>query len=144
LVNISTYVRFTGGPAPPRSVAENPNPGAELVDHLVAHLPGGGIVVRDAEDVEYAHEVHCLVLGKPYTVMVGYDWVTGDWWQVFYSRRLSWVKRLFGVSEDEEMRLLTSALATALDCLPRLREARWYRTFRGSPPRGDYSLRAQT
>jgi hypothetical protein len=94
--------------------------------------------VHGSEDIEYAHEIRCEVDGKPYEITVGYDWVTGDWWEVFYSPRLSWLKRALGQSEEAEMRTLTLAIATALGRLPGIGEMRWYRAY-GAGARSSYS-----
>jgi hypothetical protein len=137
-MKISTCVRFSGGPTPPATPRENPNPGKEIVEHLVAHLPKAGVKVTGAVDIEYAHEIQCDVSGKRYTVLVGFDWVTGRWWEVFYSPRLSWVRKLLGQSEAEEMRVLTHALAVAIGALPGLGEARWYKSYAVGPS-GEYT-----
>jgi hypothetical protein len=137
-VTISRFVRFRGGPTPPTSPGQDPNPGIEIVRHLAAELPGLGIPVLSTEDVEYAHQIRCEVDGKSYELMVGYDWVAGDWWEVFYAPRLPWWKRILGQSEEGEMRALTSALATALGRLPGVGEMRWYEAY-GAGVRASYS-----
>jgi hypothetical protein len=128
-MTISRYVRFRGGPTPPSSPDENPNPGIEVREHLVAELPALGVTVLGTEDIEFAHEIRCEVEGQRYAVTVGYDWVTGGWWEIFYAPRLSWVKRLLGQREDAEMRALTRALAAALARLPGIAEVRWYEAY---------------
>jgi hypothetical protein len=128
-MRISTCVRFTGGPTSPATPKEEPNPGDEIVAHLVACLPRAGIAVRKVADIEYAHEIECEVSGKTYKVLVGFDWITQRWWEVFYRPRLSWVSRLLGRSEFDEMRSLTRALAVAIGELPGLSEARWYTSY---------------
>ena len=128
-MRISTCVRFTGGPTPPATPKGNPNPGREIVDHLVACLPRAGIAVGKIMDIEFAHEIECDVSGKAYKVLVAFDWVTHGWWEVFYRPRLSWMSRLFGQSEFDEMKLLTRGLAAAIGELPGLGEARWYTSY---------------
>ena len=139
---VSTSVRFSGGPTPPKSPSEDSNPGRAIVAHVVQHLPRFGVVIIGTADLEYAHEIRCLVAGKPYSVMVSYDWLTPGWWEVFYAPRLSLVKRLLGATEDTEMRALTQALAGALDSLPGIGETRWYREYGVSASRG-FSLRPE-
>ena len=141
-MTISTCARFTGGPTPPTSPRENQNPGAEIVKHLVDQLPRLGVAVRGVEDIEYAHEIRCVVADRTYVVTVAYDWVTKGWWEVSYWRQLSWIRRLLGASESDQMRVLTLALASALDRLPNIGEVRWYPEPRVTPS-GEYTLRPQ-
>jgi hypothetical protein len=61
-------VRFRGGPTPPRSVAENRNPGADIAAHLSRGLPAHDVVVRGVKDIEYAHELSCTVDNRVYAV----------------------------------------------------------------------------
>jgi hypothetical protein len=142
-MNISTCVRFKGGPTPPPTLEENPNPGKELVEHLAASLGRAGIGVGKVADIEFAHEIECDVSGKRYKVLVGFDWITQEWWEVFYAPRLSWLRRLLGQSEVEEMRLLTKALATAIGELPGLGETRWYTSYNVDVT-GKHTLTAET
>jgi hypothetical protein len=139
---ISTYVRFTGGPETPGKPGESPSPGGEIVRHLVATLPALGVAVGNPEDIQYAHELPCTVHGKSYALLVSYDWVIDGWWEIFYCPRLSWIQRLFGSSEQEEMRALTAALDSAVGRLPGLGEVRWYPTY--NPAGSNYRHRPET
>lgn len=139
-MTISTCARFTGGPAPPNSPDENANPGVEIVAHLVDRLPPLGVSVLGVQDIEYAHELRCAVAERTYLVTVAYDWVAKGWWEVSYQRRLSWIRRLVGATEDADMRTLTSAIAAALDCLPGIGEVRWHPESTVTPSR-EYSHR---
>jgi hypothetical protein len=79
------------------------------VKHLVDQLPRLGVAVRGVEDIEYAHEIRCVVADRTYVVTVAYDWVTKGWWEVSYWRQLSWIRRLLGASESDQTRALTLA-----------------------------------
>lgn len=131
MMPINTCVRFRGGPTPPATPEEDPNPGKEIVEHLVARLPGAGVTVKRAADIEFAHEIECEVSGRRYEVVVGYDWTEPLWWDVFYTPSLSWLARLWGQSEVEEMRVLTRAIAAALADLPNIDEVRWSTSLPG-------------
>ncbi len=128
---ISTCVRFRGGPTPPATPEEDPNPGKEIVDHLMARLPGAGVTVRGAADIEFAHEIECEVSQRSYGLLVSYDWDAPTWWEIFYRPSLSWFARLRGRSEMAEMRVLTRAIAAALADLPNIDEVRWSTSLPG-------------
>lgn len=140
---ISTCARFTGGPRPPLSPTDDLNPGAEIVQHLVQQFPRMGVDVDGVEDIQYARELRCCVSGTTYIVTVSYDWVTRGWWEIAYTCKSSWLRRLFGASDEDRMRRLTFAIAAALDCLPNVGEVRWYPEC-GVTPSREYTLRPQT
>ena len=129
---ISTCVRFSGGLSPPKSEKENPNPGIEIVQRLQSELPKQGVEVTWVENIEFAHQLNCRVGSRTYEVLVGYDWLSGKWWEIFYKPTLSWLRRLFGQTEEEEMRVLTSAIACAVQQLPGIQEICWYQRFKGT------------
>jgi hypothetical protein len=136
--NTMTCVRFRGGPAPPRSVGEDRNPGASIAAHLLRELPAHGIQVEGVEDVEYAHEIRCTLEGRTYEVMVSFDWTTGQWWEVFYAPSLSAFDKLRGRSESVTMRRLSTALHAALSRLPGMGEMRWFAEY-ADPADGPYA-----
>lgn len=71
---------------------------------------------------------------------MSYDWVSKEWWEVFYWPPLSWVRRLLGQSEERETRVLTRALAAALGCLPCVREVRWWYESYNVAPSGAHTV----
>jgi hypothetical protein len=126
-VSTSRYVRILGGPETPAKPAQvDPSPGGPIVEHLVAVLPTLGIDVIGHEDIQYAHELRCRVHGRPYSLLVSYDWVTGTWWEVFWPRTVGFFSRLLGRSEESELRTLALGVDEALESLPGIREKRWY------------------
>jgi hypothetical protein len=128
-MTISKYVRFSGGPAMPTAPVVDPSPGGEIVSHLVKALPSHGVLVGRHEDVEYAHELVCRVQSRMYIVSVSYDWVAKGWWEIFWYPNLGWLRRLLGASEEDELRLLATAVSSALDRLPGIQEKRWYPVY---------------
>jgi hypothetical protein len=125
----SKYVRFSGGPAVPTKPALDPSPGREIVAHLTGTLPGLGVQVTGSRDIQYAHELDCLVGTRPYSVLVSYDWVSEGWWEVFWSSTIGLLGKLFGQTEENELSTLATAVEHSLASLPNIQERRWYRKY---------------
>lgn len=128
-MTISTYCRFTCGVPVVASLDENPNPGIEIATVLKKQLPLFEVEVLSIEDIQFAHQVDCVVDGNQYEIVVSYDWTAPGWWEIFYTRRLSWLQRFLGKSEDAEMRILTAGISKAVAAMPGLSELRWYATY---------------
>jgi hypothetical protein len=133
-----TCVRFRGGFTPPRSVGEDRNPGGEIAAHLGRELPIHEVTVGGIRDVEYAHEVSCTIDGRTYEVMVSFDWISKEWWEVFYGPSLSAFDRLRGRAEVGTMRRLSAAIYAVLTALPGIDEIRWYADYAEAVD-GDYA-----
>ena len=127
-----TCVLFRGGPTPPRSPGEDRNPGGTIASHLSRELLAHEIKVGIVQDIEYAHEVPCTIDGRTYSVLVSFDWSTGEWWEVFYGPSLSAFDRLRGRSEQKTMRKLSAAIYAVLKALPGIGEMRWYLEYADS------------
>jgi len=135
-VTASMSVRFTGGPPVPTVPGQMPSPGEPIVTHLVGVLPTLGVSVLKHEDIQYAHELHCQVDARIYSALVSYDWVQEGWWEVFWAPTLGFFQKLWGQSEDDELRRLALAVSQALNSLPGIQERRWYASYDASQAAG--------
>ena len=123
------YVRFSGGPAMPTEVEVDPSPGGPIVDHLISRFSQEGVQVLGHEDLQYAHELHCQVGVRCYSVLVAFDWITMGHWEIFWPKTVGFIGQLFGKSEESELRTLAYAVEQALLCLSDIQEKRWYREY---------------
>ena len=121
-----TYLRFKADyPSPP--------PGAsgagEVAKSLVAELRAKGFAPSEPKDQEYAHFVRCPSGPHDYEIMIAFDFVDGQTWEVSCPRALGFFSRLFGKSEETELSALVKAIDAAMKSNSHVREMRWYPSY---------------
>lgn len=102
-------------------------------------LPRHGVVAEGLRDVQFGHELTCTIDQRRYDVLISFDWVTNVWWEVMFAPTLSWIARLFGGDEEDEMRRLGLGIHRSLMALPDIIEIRWYSHLR-IPPDGPSTI----
>jgi len=61
------------------SLDEDPNPRAEIATALEKQLPLFGAEVSSIEDIQFAHQINCVVDANQYEIIVSYDWTAPGW-----------------------------------------------------------------
>ena len=120
---ICTYLRFHADylkPKPGQSGA------GEVASSLASGLSIKGFNPSAPEDQEYAHFFRCKSGRHIYEVMVAFDFVDEESWEVSYSPILSFFARLFSKIDENEISALSSAIHETIRSNPHVKDLRWY------------------
>lgn len=137
-MTISSCVKFKGGFAIPVDIEQGSQKELELAAHVATSLRKQGIEVGDAEDIEFAVSIPCKIGNRKYEVLASFDWVTKEWWEVFYpAPSIGLFIRLFRPEKVSAMQLEMQKLTRAIDKAVReiqgIMEVRWYPDFPSHP-----------
>jgi len=129
-----TYLRFKADypiPQPGQSGGE------AVAAALVAGLRAKGFNPSEPEDQEFAHFLRCPSGRHEYEIMTAFDFVDGQTWEISCPRKLGFLSRFFGQSEEVELTALVNAIHAVISSDPRVKELCWYPSYRnqtnGSP-----------
>ena len=129
-----TYLRFKADypiPQPGQSGA------GDVAALLVAGLRAQGFDPSDPEDREFAHFLTCPSGPGKYEIMVAFDFVDGQTWEISCPRTTGALSRLFGKGEETELSALINAIHVAISSDSRVKEMSWYPAYgdkrNGSP-----------
>src|ERR1051326_5569826 len=86
-----TYLRFKADYSPP---PPGQSGAGEVAKSLVAGLRSKGFAPSEPTDQEYAHFVRCPSGSHDYEIMVAFDFVDGQTWEVSCPRALGFFSRL--------------------------------------------------
>jgi len=131
---ICTYLRF-------RADYSKPKPGqsgaGEVASSLATGLRLKGFNPSAPEDQEYAHFFRCKSGHHLYEVMVAFDFVDGESWEVSYLPVLSFFARLLSKIDVNELSALSLAIHETMRSNSHVKDMQWYPkygdTANGSP-----------
>ena len=101
----------------------------ELASMLISGLRHHGFSPSPAKDEEYAHSLTCRSGKYSYEVLVAFDFVDRETWEVSCPPVLGWFAKLRGETEEKEHSALVSAIASVLTTDARIRNVRWYKSY---------------
>ncbi len=103
-----------------------PSRARDLAHSLVKALSSDGFACSVPEDVDYAFAFRCRVSRRDFYLLVGY---VGDGireWLVSITSDLGWLRRIFGDSDEHELRQISAVLHNILSSSDELEDVRWY------------------
>ena len=121
-----TYLRFKADyptPQPGQSGA------GDLARSIVAALRAEGFKPSEPEDQEFAHFVRCPSGSREYEIMMAFDFVDGQTWEISCPRTLGFLSRLFGAGEEPELSALINAIHTTISSDSRVKAMSWYPSY---------------
>lgn len=121
-----TYLRFKADyptPQPGQSGA------GKVATLLVASLRAQGFNPSEPEDREFAYFLTCPSGPAEYEIMVAFDFVVGQTWEISCPRTMGALSRLFGKGEETELSALINAIHVALSSDPRAKDMSWYPSY---------------
>jgi hypothetical protein len=124
-VTVSTCMRFIGGFPFPEGIQLSP--GRELAAYLSSELRKANITIENQEDVEYGIIINVMVAGQKYELLIFYDGMDEEWWEISYAPAFGLFDRLRGKREDDNLQILSCALDKSIRCLDGTRKIRWYK-----------------
>jgi hypothetical protein len=107
-----------------------PKPGqsgaGEVASSLASGLRVKGFNPSTPLDQEYAHFFRCKSGYHLYEVMVGFDFVDEESWEVSYSPIRGFFARLFSKVDENELSALSSAILETMRNNPHVKDMHWY------------------
>jgi hypothetical protein len=96
---------------------------------LVAGLRAQAFNPSKPEDQEFAHLVQCPSGPREYEIMVAFDFVDGETWEISCPPTIGFLSRLFGQTEEAELSTLLNAIHSTINSDSRVKEMAWYPSY---------------
>jgi hypothetical protein len=121
-----TYLRFKADYATPQPGQSG---AADVAASLIAGLRAKGFSPSEPKDQEFAHFFRCSSGAHKYEIMVAFDFVDGQTWEVSCPPVLGVFSRLFGKTEETELSALIAAIHATMKSNSHVKEMYWYPSY---------------